>query len=78
MLVEKRLEDPLPNKWIYNKTKEASTNNVLYMEIDIMFGINTNNSSANRREGTDLDTPLDFIKKTIHFRSTVASYSRRS
>ena len=65
MLVEKRLEDPLPNKWIYNKTKEASTNNVLYMEIDIMFGINTNNSSANRREGIDLDTPSEFIKKQL-------------
>ena len=35
------------------------------MEIDIMFEINTNNSSANRREGTDLDTPSEFIKKQL-------------
>ena len=35
------------------------------MEIDIMFGINTNNSSANRREGIDLDTPSEFIKKQL-------------
>ena len=45
---------------ICNKLKQTSTNNVLPMEINIVFGINTNSSSAGRRESTDLDILSDF------------------
>ena len=46
---------------MYNKSKPRSTNNVLPMEINIIFRINTNSFLADRREGTDLDTLSDFI-----------------
>ena len=47
---------------MYNKSKQTSTNNVLPMEIYIIFGINSNSSSADRREGTNLDAFSDFTK----------------
>ena len=33
------------------------------MEIDVLVGFNANSSSSKRREGTNLDTLSDFIKK---------------
>ena len=50
----------------------TSTNNVLPMEINIIFGINTNNSSAERKDGCYLDTLSDFAKKIIF--AFIASY----
>ena len=49
---------------MYNKSKQTSTNNVLPMEIYIMFGINSNSSSADRREGTNLDA-LQILPKIV-------------
>ena len=56
----------------YNSSKLTSTNNVLPMEINIIFGINTNNSSAERKDGCYLDTLSDFAKKIIF--DFIASY----
>ena len=50
---------------MYNKSKPRSTNNVLPMEINIIFRINTNSFLADRREGTDLDTLSDFIANQL-------------
>ena len=49
---------------MYNKSKQTSTNNVLPMEIYIMFGINSNSSSADRREGNNLDA-LQILPKIV-------------
>ena len=46
---------------IYKKSKHASTNNGLPKEINVIFGINVNNSSAERKDSTSLDTVSDFI-----------------
>ena len=41
------------------------------MEIDVLVGFNANSSSSKRREGTNLDTLSDFIKKKkSHFKSS--------
>ena len=57
-------------------SKQSSSNNVLPMEINIVFEINTNSPSANRRESTNLNTFSDFTKRIIFiFRnSCLASY----
>ena len=36
------------------------------MEINIIFGINTNSSSADRRDDNGLNALSDFIKKIIN------------
>ena len=67
MIVKKGPEDPLKLNE-YNKLKQTSANNVLAIEINIMLGININSSSsADGREGTNLDTPSEFTqtKKVI-------------
>lgn len=65
MMVEERHKDRLPVQLIYNykKSKQTSTNNVLPMDINIIFRIKTNGFSADRREGTDFNNLSDNIKK---------------
>ena len=46
-------------------SKQTSTNNVLLMKVNIVFKVNTNSPSADRRESTNLDTLSDFTKKII-------------
>ena len=46
-------------------SKQSSSNNVLPMEINIVFEINTNSPSANRRESPNLNTFSDFTKSII-------------
>ena len=48
---------------IYKKSKQASTKNVLPMEMNVIFRINTNRFLADRREGTDFDTLSCFTRK---------------
>ena len=48
---------------IYNNFIQTSTNNVLPVEIYIMFQIKTNSCSADRREGTELDTLSDVTEQ---------------
>ena len=50
---------------MYNKSKKTNTNNLLLMEVNIIFRINTNSSSADRKEGTNLLTIPDFTKKNF-------------
>ena len=58
-LVEKRREDPRPVQWIYITVETDQ-----HWQCDnIIFGINTNSSSADRREGTDLETLSGFTEK---------------
>ena len=60
------MQKPTSNSMnIYNKSKQTSTNSVLPMEINIIFGIITNRSSTGRREDTDPDIYSDFAKKII-------------
>ena len=55
---EKTYEAPPWIQWIYqyNKLNQTSTNNVFPVEVNIIFGINTNSSSADRKECSDLNT----------------------
>ena len=48
---------------IHNNSKQTTTNNALPIEMNLVFGINTNSCSADRKEGTDLDTLSDFTKQ---------------
>ena len=48
---------------IHNNSKQTTTNNALPMEMNHVFIINTNSSSADRKEGTDLNTLSDFTKQ---------------
>ena len=50
---------------IYNKSKQTSTNDALRMDVNIILWTNTNSSSSDRKEGTDLDTLSDFTKKNL-------------
>ena len=71
MLVEKRREDPLPIQLIYitSRNRPALKMWMLPMEVNIILGIKTNSSSADRGEGTDLEILLDFTKKKFKIAS---------
>ena len=66
MLVKKRREDPLPIQLIHITSRNRpAPSNALLMEINIIFGINTNSSSADSRESTNLNSLSDFTKKLL-------------
>ena len=50
------------------------------MDINVISGINTNSSSVDNREGTDLNTVSDFTKKIIldFINSKLPGNSKRS
>ena len=52
---------------IYNNSKQAITKNVLPMEINMIFRINSNSFLADRREGTDFDTLSYFTRKNNYW-----------
>lgn len=47
----------------YNKLKQSGNNNVLAKEFNIIFGINKNSSSADKKEDSIIDTQWDFPEK---------------